>query len=71
MGDEWLGATEGAVGAESILDEGAEAMDVAETVGLPLALDEVIEFPDCTFNCLLKEQLLSMLSMFEESIVKL
>ena len=44
--DEWLGVT---VGAGSILDEGAEAMDVAEAVGLPLALDEVIEFLDGTF----------------------
>ena len=52
--DEWLGAT---VGAESILDEGAEAMDVAEAVALPLPLDKVIEFLDGTLDCLLKEQL--------------
>ena len=62
--DEWLGTSVGAVGAESILDDGAEAMDVAEAVELPLTLDEVIEFLDGTFECPLKERLWSMLSMF-------
>ena len=54
----------GAVGAGSILGEDVEAMGVAEAAGLPLALDEVIEFLDGTFECLLKDQLWSMLSKF-------
>ena len=62
--DKWLGDTVGAVGTESILDEGAEAMDVAEAVELLLTLDEVIGFLDGTFDCLLKEQLWSVLSLF-------
>ena len=48
----WLGATVGAVGAGSILDEDVETMGVAGTAGLPLVLDEVIELLDGTFNCL-------------------
>ena len=59
--DEWLGATVGAAGAGSTLGECVEAMGVAGAVGLPLALDEVIEFLDGTFDCLLKVQLWSML----------
>ena len=53
--DEWLGATVGEVGAGSILDECAVAMDVAEAVELLLALDEVTEFLDGTFDCPFKE----------------
>ena len=44
------------VGAESILNEGVEAMGVAETGGIPLALDEVVEILDGTFDCPLKAQ---------------
>ena len=47
---EWLDAT---VGAESILNEGA--IDVTDTVGLLLALEEVIQFLDGTSECPLKE----------------
>ena len=43
------------MGAGLILGEGVEVMCVAGAVGLPLALDEVIEFLDSTFDCLLKE----------------
>ena len=54
----------GAVGAKSVLGEGVEAIDVAEGAGLPLALDEVIEFLDGTFECPLKDRLWSMLWKF-------
>ena len=64
----WLGAV---VGAGSVLAEGVEAMGVAGAVGLLLALDEVIEILDGTFDCLLKVQLWSMLSKFCEFLVKL
>ena len=58
-----------AVGAESILDEGVEAMGVAGTDGISLALDEVVEILDGTFDCLLKAQ--SVLSKSCEFLVKL
>ena len=45
----------GADGAGCILDEGVDAMGVAGTVEVPLALGEVIETLDSTFGCLLKE----------------
>ena len=44
----------GAVGAGSLLGEDVEAMGVAEAAGLLLALDEIIEFLDGTFECPLK-----------------
>ena len=59
------------VGAGSILAEGVEAMGVAGVVGLLLALDEVIEILDGTFDCLLKVQLWSMLLKFCKFLVKL
>ena len=63
----WLGAPVGAVGAIAVLVEGVEAVGVAEVVGLPLALDKVLEILDGIFRCLLKEhQLVSMLSKFGE-----
>ena len=58
------------VGAGSMLAEGVEAMGVAGAVELWLALDEVIEILDGTFDCLLKVQLWSM-SKFCEFLVKL
>ena len=70
--DGCLGAVVGAVGAESILDEGVEAMGVTGTDGILLALDEVVEILDGTFGCLLKTQLvLLMLSKNCEFLEKL
>ena len=43
-----------AVGARSILAVGVEAMGVAGTEEILLALDEVIQILDGTFDCLLK-----------------
>ena len=44
----------GAVGAESILGDGVEAMGVAGTDGMLLALDEVVEKLHGTYGCPLK-----------------
>ena len=62
----WLGAP---VGAVAVLVEGVEVVGVVEVVGLPLALDKVLEILDGTFRCPLKEhQLVLMLSKFGEPL---
>ena len=61
------GCPVGAEGAVAVLVEGAEVVDVLEVVGLPLALDEILEILDGTFWCPLKAPwLVLMLSKFGE-----
>ena len=57
-----LGAVVGAMGAESILEEGVEAMGVAGIGGMSLVLEEVVEILDGTFDCPLKAQLVLLKS---------
>ena len=68
----WLGANEGAVGAEGVVAEGAGTMGAAGSEELLLALDLVLELLSGRCECLLKVTLpVLMLSKFSEPLVKL
>ena len=57
----------GAVGVNTVLVEGVEAVGLVELVRLQLALHEILEILDGTFRCPLKEhQLVAMLLKFGE-----